>query len=397
MFDIHSCSGSPKIGGRHVEINGTPQRRVILQIGQNHSHYTRYKGDTAAYLNEYFSCSKTPVKRPYGCWRTKEGIPWCSGTREDIPEIVISIPIIMTLEITGNDDSDDTPWNFSPTIIPLDETAAKDHDIIYDLVGYAVLTSERTHFTAKYISGNNGNKTVYTYDGRKNNGRPVRINVDNLNSDVNTGEEIYQAFYYLRGGVKAQDMFVKLRAKELSQKYPLHFGNTDLSSPISITYNSQDLNAMDPKERAWMVDPYNTKMTEYISTAAKPREQSSPVKIIESEDEVPYTTPRNKSPAEDNVPRTTPCNKSPRSDASIPDSPFDVKCRCGVRGDGNKHYDAREVGAAIQCDNCKVWSHIACQREGRASNLAESGTFLCDICDLRTTAAALFGRPVSEK
>lgn len=237
----------------------------------------RYKGDVGTYLNEYFSVNKTPIERPYGCWRTKEGIPWCAGTREDITEMVISIPVILTIEITSEDDNDSAPWKFPSTIIPLDRTAAKDHKIIYDLVGYAVLTSERTHFIAKYISNDDGEKKIYTYDGMKHQGRPVKIDVANLNSDINAGEVIYQLFYYLRGGVGAQDMFVKLRAKELSQKYPLRFGNTDLSSPISIAYTAQDLKAMDPKERNWMIDPYNGKTSEYVSTT-EPWEEGSPVR-----------------------------------------------------------------------------------------------------------------------
>lgn len=46
-----------------------------------------------------------------------------------------------------------------------------------------------------------------------------------------------------------------------------------------------------------------------------------------------------------------------------------------------------EEGLAIQCDECKDWSHVACQRdslrEGRASNLSVKDKFICDVCDIQ--------------
>jgi hypothetical protein len=36
---------------------------------------------------------------------------------------------------------------------------------------------------------------------------------------------------------------------------------------------------------------------------------------------------------------------------------------------------------AIQCDNCERWSHITCQRDGRASTLMKKQAFYCDIPD----------------
>ncbi|KAG2337932.1 hypothetical protein BDR05DRAFT_952287 [Suillus weaverae] len=53
-------------------------------------------------------------------------------------------------------------------------------------------------------------------------------------------------------------------------------------------------------------------------------------------------------------------------------------CRCGSREHGDLQ---KESEVAIQCDNCEHWSHIACQRDGRASNLAKKEPFYCDTPD----------------
>ena len=67
---------------------------------------------------------------------------------------------------------------------------------------------------------------------------------------------------------------------------------------------------------------------------------------------------------------------------SPPDSPFNIKCRCGLKGDGNVYYDEM-AGEAVLCTECEHWSHIACQRNGRASKLRAKEAFFCDICQVQ--------------
>lgn len=71
------------------------------------------------------------------------------------------------------------------------------------------------------------------------------------------------------------------------------------------------------------------------------------------------------------------------------DSPLPFRCRCGAsidesgdRGPAAAVYDGLEV---IRCDHndCRVWSHLSCQYQGRASKLRKNGTFFCDDCDPR--------------
>ncbi|KAJ7046703.1 hypothetical protein C8F04DRAFT_1061422 [Mycena alexandri] len=57
---------------------------------------------------------------------------------------------------------------------------------------------------------------------------------------------------------------------------------------------------------------------------------------------------------------------------------FDFSCRCGDHGpDGSKFANGLEV---IQCERCLVWSHMSCQRFGRATGLRKTTPFFCDRC-----------------
>lgn len=386
MFDIHECSGGPESGGaRHIQIHHTPRRQVFLNVSKDGrlstSYFVQHNGDMTAYLDSFFSINKEAKSKPNGCWRVKNGISQCSGPRKDLTDIVISIPVIFTVEISSatSDNEDGRQWSAFPlTIFPLsDSDVARKHNIAYDLVGYAILTLNDTHFTCRYISGKEGKKQMYHYDGMKNAGFPTSLPADyDLNSDVPLGDSKYQAFYFLRGGLKAQEKFIELRSQELSKKYPLEFKNTDLSSPISITYTAKDLQLMDPKFRSWMIDPYRSETSEYISIAIPWIPPLPSQKIVESEDP---GSESDKMAVQEQVLRNSPATSEV---LSLPESLFSLNCRCGATGDGNVLYRKDDVGGAIQCNECKDWSHIACQREGRASDLPEDTGFICDFCDL---------------
>ncbi|KAF9548012.1 hypothetical protein CPC08DRAFT_591108, partial [Agrocybe pediades] len=72
----------------------------------------------------------------------------------------------------------------------------------------------------------------------------------------------------------------------------------------------------------------------------------------------------------------------PSQASTLPDSEFTINCRCGLSANGNLSYNVLQEGEAIQCNTFRDWSHIACQKNGRADRLGEKESFLCDFCDL---------------
>ncbi|KAF8066482.1 hypothetical protein FPV67DRAFT_1626399 [Lyophyllum atratum] len=136
---------------------------------------------------------------------------------------------------------------------------------------------------------------------------------------------------------------------------------------------------MSKKDRFWTTNPFRAHTTEYLTqpdtTTAPP---STPPSSPSSNS--PESEDRNDSGSETKD-QEAPLAPPPRSQSfvsSAPDSLFSLNCRCGIRGDGNILY-RQEDGVSIQCDECKDWSHIACQRGGRASDLGKNAPFECDF------------------
>ncbi|KAJ6473955.1 hypothetical protein DFH09DRAFT_1109731 [Mycena vulgaris] len=67
---------------------------------------------------------------------------------------------------------------------------------------------------------------------------------------------------------------------------------------------------------------------------------------------------------------------APPEDPSPSHSHLD--CRCGAQGPDGSIFTVDDP--AIQCDRCKDWSHVSCQRDGRAYKNKPSDLFECDYC-----------------
>ncbi|KAH6912506.1 hypothetical protein BKA70DRAFT_1183636 [Coprinopsis sp. MPI-PUGE-AT-0042] len=72
-------------------------------------------------------------------------------------------------------------------------------------------------------------------------------------------------------------------------------------------------------------------------------------------------------------------NNVPKSER--PGSPYPFHCRCGAEGDGHIVAEETQAGGTVMCERCEKWSHISCQRDGRASKLGPKKKFICDICE----------------
>ena len=321
----------------------------------------------------------------------KDRIPLCPGKRMDNRYLVVSLPLLYTFEIGDEriacqDATQDLQvWDFPRTLTPDSDFSAKNHGLIYDLVGLALINLEGNHFTARYASNDQG--TIYTYNDMEHKGYPVEepgarfsTHMSGHNIHLPDGFVVYQVFYLLRGSAKAQDKFFDLRTSALANRFNLQFSTSNLDKLFSMTYNSTEFVKLESKQRTWLFNPFKSTTLEYVPQTPPIDNMTTDESLDpESEEE---TMPRNSGTlGTQNTPYQI--SASPSSDSSLPDSLFGLDCRCGIVGDGNIHYQADEHGEAIQCNECKNWSHITCQRDGRASNLTRNSVFICDFCDPR--------------
>jgi hypothetical protein len=266
---------------------------------------------------------------------------------------------------------------------------------------------------ARYISKDHS--VIFDYDGMRHTESPVLNTTAKIGTHLAgknicppKGFHVHQALYRLRGGVEAQDRFFQIQCRAYEEKFNLQMSSKSVDVLPAVLYRGDDLVKYSPPKQK----KDRTPKTEYLSRTApdilqgKDKSKGLAINVPlylssgstpESEDETTgaakpatahplYLSSRLTPESEDETtgPAKPPTDYSPSSSInSLPNSPFQLKCICGPEGDGNVSYDG-EAGAAIQCNDCRNWSHVACQRDGRASDLADKDPFSCDFCDLAT-------------
>ena len=375
MFDFHKCSGSQGIGGRHVEITHARRHQELHALRICHRPY---KGKIGALFEDFVSIDRPPTDSD-NCWRVKDGKALCPGDRIDYNNLVISLPVVFTVEVELTEGS--KVWNFLETLLPLTETEAHEHGLQYELVGLALLSTGdgAAHFLARHASADH--RKIYTYDGLSHGGLTIverkakfQTHVAGKKVKIPEGFVVYQAFYHLRGGLKAQAAFSGIRAQAIREAFKLSVTQSSHSNPMAVKYDGEDLISLDPLLRkAWSL---KDNIDEYISPRKEIEAAPLALDDIDEDDEFEEEEPtvRVVQP----LPHGSPDQKG--SSVSLPDEEFELRCRCGLTGDGNILYQEEE-GMAIQCSQCQYWSHVACQRNGCASNLSEDEDFTCGLCD----------------
>lgn len=313
-LNLRHCTGSQEIGGPHIEISETLRCQPFFQVQEN--DYKRFNGLISNVCDEWFSGTKIFEPPEIDtCWRMKNSQILCPGSRKDVHDLVVSIPVILGIEV-----GDETAgrnrrcgakrqhWDFPETITPDSKEAAIEFKIIYDLVGFILVDTQGTHFIARYTTHD---RKIYTYDGMRH------MTLDKL---------------------------------------------------PTVSYHQAGFREMDKKDRVWLLRPEQKGTTEYISNPipSLPLARDGP----ESEEETAI---------------------HPASQVSLPDSDFALNCRCGAVSNANIAYH-QDDGEAVQCIECRDWSHVACQQDGRVSILGKDEPFLCDSCDLEVIKRLLPSR-----
>lgn len=344
LVDIQQCTGCRESGGSHIQISETLRRDGFFQL-QAHD-YIKYGGLISAACRERFSPGKTP-SRPTAvddsCWRRSNTKLFCTGARREIRNIVVSIPVILAIEI-GDErigQEDQQCWDFPPTISPeSDASDGTDSDdesgIIYDLVGYVLVNYGRSHFIARYICPNDS-ATIYTYDSLRCKGYPTieknaTYDTHMAGRDIilPDGFAIWEAFYHLRGGLAAQDEFYENRIEEYQERFNLHFSEPNLDKLPCVSFRHASYEEMPKNDRHWLVHPTKSETTEYVLTQP-PSPTASTLAVEGPESEEETIPPPAKIP---NLPHpTTTVLQLQLSQDSLPNSDFDLNCRCGATGD----------------------------------------------------------------
>ena len=386
FIQIKKCSGSSDMGGMHLQISNPPRRQNVHQLSMT-DHVT-YSGSVKKWWKDFLSISR-PGHPHSRCWRTIDGAFLCPGTRESNLEVVLSLPVILALEVADDetwerDSAVKQPiWDF-PSELPLSTAALSKRDgLIYDLVGVALISKAPTHFRARFIS--NGQPTVHTYDGMLYDGvtrlespsATLKSHMAGKSPVLPSGYAVYSAIYRLRGGCDAQEKFFRSRSLLFKKEHNLEVSNKTLSTLPSMSYTGKDLEELSIDQH-WLPPTSGTlrRTIEYVTPTAPP--PSNTVQTSTS------TFPDLPPLVDSNEPPLPPLGFEISSVISDQVSEDIFQCRCGLNGNPDLVHRAELDGPTLRCDLCRNISHIACQRDGRASDFQANEQFLCDHCNAHT-------------
>lgn len=392
MVDIEQCSGSASTGGKHLRINNPLRTKRVTPLAV--ALHTTYQGSVTEWFHNFISTEDIADPKD-NCWRNDSDnkTKSCSGKRKDTTDLVVSLPVIFILEVSeplnlldDNSNHLNTPvWDFPATLLPSTQQMADEVGLVFDLVGLALLSHAGSHFVARHISEDHSG--IFDYDGMKHNGYPLLnktakfdTHLVGKSTSLPKGFHVHQAIYQLRGGIEAQDHFFQMQCQAYGEKFRLKFSSQSVDVLPMVSYIGHDLVEYSPPNKRKV----RISKTEYLLRNAPDLKKN--LKTEKEQEKSPmYISSNSPESEEETTGHIQPATsiRSPSSSiTSLPNSPFNLKCICGLRGDGNVTYD-QDAGVSIQCDECHHWSHVACQRGGRASDLTEKDPFICDFCDLR--------------
>ncbi|KAJ7440431.1 hypothetical protein FB451DRAFT_1191601 [Mycena latifolia] len=406
IVTIRSCAGSADENiAKHIQISCVPFHKYvhILQAADA----KKFKSHIKQWLQNEILVNKTPP--------LNLRVVGAIGTAL----------IILILEVNteaGND------WDFPPVI----ET----NHIIYDIVGRGFYSRTKNHFIVRYCDADKS--AVYTYDDLKEGGFAVRerggkgaIKTHLCGLTIDSPPR----------GLRAQETFETSQMEAAQRIHGLRFLKTPMPT---ITLQCSGFQCVKDSDRYWMKNPYETRTEDYMhsgtdavndSTASPPLHPDNPtapavIDVSDTQSDDDDTSDKD-NPSDNNTPDeqefpavedllrsdneseadadddhdmddpppedlplsplrpelNVPDNEFPPEDDSDKDDPmplsqteseFPFSCRCGAQGPDGSVFVFEDP--AIQCDRCREWSHISCQRDGRAYKNKSADPFECDYC-----------------
>lgn len=174
MVRIRMCTGSEVKGTvKHWRLETHPQTQYFLPLHQR--DYKQFEGNVSAWFQHHIAVNRTPIKGR--CWRSHEGDSLCSGLCKNM-DFCISLPVILILDAQYDNASlsDAGKWDFPRTLLPLRSKDAKEHSLIYDIVGRVLYNPQSQHFITCYTSCD---KAIFTYNDMKMEGAVFARRVPN--------------------------------------------------------------------------------------------------------------------------------------------------------------------------------------------------------------------------
>ncbi|KAJ7891487.1 hypothetical protein B0H13DRAFT_2530027 [Mycena leptocephala] len=200
-----------------------------------------------------------------------------------------------------------------------------------------------------------------------------------------SGWRTYAIIYHLRGGTRAQAFFSKCQIAAAQRVHSIRFSPVPTPAP---PYTIPDVVGLDlpnivemaAEDRFWLRNPCRPDILDFIFSHRKSKRvrfadsdgdesdgsaPSRPVKkqlsnVVLSDEESdsnPKSGEKSTSPSTEN-------KDEENQDAD--DIDFEINCRCGEKGNRDP---AMVPERLVKCTICSVFSHVACQQNGRASLL----------------------------
>ncbi|KAH7907135.1 hypothetical protein BJ138DRAFT_1215655, partial [Hygrophoropsis aurantiaca] len=416
--NFRSCTGSTTTP-KHWQVSSRPTRSCDYGFQLDAVLSEKHNNSLQTWLTDYVRINRSPTKSAQ-CWRTVEGRPLCNGSA-DVIRFLVHLPVMLIIDL-GDYANPRNIWDITNHLRPLSRRTDEGQGLIYDIVGLALFNgTEGSHFIARYTPDG---KKVFDYDGMQNGGiaslvkGSISSHLTGLSNNIPLpdGYHIHAVIYRLRGGAKAQGIFARHQTEQAERLFSVHFdfGKDSLEHDEfngvlpSITLARPNLRQLQPEDLKWMNNPTRTKTVDYeevelpgsqhASTPKMPRRtrgtKRKHTQVIVSEDEIDTGNPMAITESRiDDQPSAPPSNSlfhahSPSSSLedevhepilppSSQQSAYPIQCRCGLEGDG---HDIQPDEIMLMCDDCQNWSHMACQKNGRASKLTPKQRFICDFC-----------------